>query len=136
MNNVKKLTENFIHWMSWVGENPTKNAFDRDKMEAINHEQFVLTYLDKVIVKGLDNHAQHFIDAYKQLGNWRHDIKSIEPLNHYTAMAHYIVKPDNKPDTPCTVIFGFIDNKCIGMHEVKVNLEGVLDIDENFIRVK
>lgn len=134
MKNMEELTLDFIQYMSWVGENPEVNAFDSDKMMEITHEQFILTYFAKVIVKGLENHALHFIDGYKQLGKWQHEVVSIQSLNDISALAHYVVKTEKKPATPCKVIFIFLEQKCIGMHEVEVDLTGILEVDENFIR--
>lgn len=130
------MTDRRIHLMGELdwGKSPGLRI-QPGKLSKLNHEQFILTYHDKLIVKGLDNHAQHFIDAYQQLGKWRHQFRSIETLNHFTALAQYVVETEKKPATPSKELFTFMDEKCIGMHEVKVELEGVLDVDENFVRV-
>ena len=131
---IKELAQNYIEWMSWIGENPSVHAHDRDKMDALNSDEFVLTYMEKFIIKGLDNLEQHFLDVFKQVGHWHHEIHNVQALNDYTALTQYNVVTTKKGSTPCTVLFVFDHGKCVGAHEVVVNLEGVLDLGADFVR--
>jgi ketosteroid isomerase-like protein len=119
MQELIEKTKSVLRYMTWVGEDPPRNSNDMQRMQQFIHTDFLLTYNGTPIICGIEQLGPHFIDAFKEIGHWRHDIHKFELLgkgNRY-CVTHYTVVSEKKGSTPVMAICEFLDGLCVTKHE-------------------
>lgn len=135
MENLKEKTSDLLSYFTWVGINPLVNSKDKDRMQALIHPDFLITYNGKAIICGIEQLSLHFTDAFKEIGHWQIEQGTFELLGRRRCIASYSVVTEKKGSTPCKVIYEFQDGLAIGQHEeVDFNLNKINT--EDWVRAK
>lgn len=135
MENLKEKTSALLKYFTWVGKSPLINSKDNDRMKALIHPDFLITYNGKAVICGIEQLGPHFTDAFKEIGHWHIEEGTFELLGKRRCIACYSVVTEKKGSTPCKVIYEYQDGLAIGQHEeVDFNLNKINTDD--WIRAK